>query len=155
MIGFRHQYVLLAITTFLCLGFTFFRNDKTISGLVMDCQTNNPIAKVQVTVNQRGWGRIKGQLVWDKDYIYKSVTDDSGYFKITYQVGSSAHIRAKKNGYLIAEQWEEPGEDIIIKMLKGDNPKEITYDCNLLSDCIKSEMKGEVEVFTNVCQRAK
>ncbi len=84
-----------------------------IEGKSVDCNTNNPIADVQISTNQSGWGFSNGQLVWDKDYITTAQSDASGLFKLSYKVGDSADIKARKEGYITAEQFESPATGIV------------------------------------------
>jgi len=126
------------------------RQDKTISGIVVDCETGKSLTDVEVSVNQRGWGFDK-YLVWDKDYVYRTRSNESGYFEITYQVGSSAHLIARKDGYLRADKYEYPQDGVTVRMLQGDAPAEVTYDCKGLSECLKTTVEDGVQVTRNVC----
>jgi len=129
----------------------FLRNDKIVAGYVTDCQTQEPISGATVEVNQRGWGFEK-YLIWDKSYIYKTTTNTSGYFKITYNVGKSAHIVAHKPGYLKAWQFENPSEDISIGITKGNKENESTQRCRLSSECIITTTENNVSIIRNICE---
>lgn len=126
------------------------RREKTISGYVLDCNTSNQIDGAEISVNQRGWGFARGSLVWDKDYVTTTESDISGHFAIKYKVGSSADLKGKKEGYLIAEQFEFSGDNVEIKMLKGEGT-DITYHCKKSTECLSCSMEGTTEVCKNVC----
>ena len=144
-----------AIILFLILlvggGFLFIRREKTVSGIVLDCSTNEPIVNAEVSANQRGWGLIDGSLLWDKDYISKARTDNSGEFTLGYRVGDSANMRANKEGYITAQQFEPRGEGIVVRLLQGNNPAEVTYNCKLLSECLETTVEDGIQVTRNVC----
>src|SRR3954452_25246886 len=78
-------------------GFLFathgFTGPRYIEGTVIDGRTRAPGAGAAVMVSNRGWGWINGQLVWDKDYVYPTVSDPNGKFRIGFDVGSSAHVK--------------------------------------------------------------
>jgi len=131
-------------------GFIFARREKAIIGHIVDCQTNNPIAGAGVAVNQIGWG-FNDYLLWDKSYAYSAKSDNSGYFKIKYRVGSSANITVQKDGYIKAQQFEYPRDDVIIKMLQGDKPTEVTYNCKLSSECLETTLENGIQVTRNIC----
>jgi len=141
--------VLIISIPFLLFSFVF-RNEKQIDGYVLDCETESPIGNAEVSVNQRGWGTHNGQLVWDKDYTTVTTSDDSGYFVISYRVGSSAHIQVKKSGFINAEQWEYPGT-ITVKILRGDKPTEMTNYCKVSSECLSCIIENGIQVCRNTC----
>ena len=150
------KYKISKLQIFILFLFIFtgcIRSEKTISGNVLDCETNEPIPNAEISINQRGWGRspATNEVVWDKDYIITSQSDDSGYYEISYKVGSSAHIRAKKEGYIKAEQFEYPGQEINIRMLRGNKLTEATYNCKLSSECLFCENIDGVETCRNIC----
>lgn len=142
--------IILILASVIFIGFIFARREKTIAGYIVDCQTNSPIIGVDVTVNQIGWG-FDGHLVWDKSYVYSAKSDDSGYFKISYNVGSSANITAQKNGYIKAQRFEDPKDGIMVKLLKGNKPPEVTYNCKLSSECLQTTVENNMQVTRNIC----
>ncbi len=142
--------ILLILVLIISFSFIFARREKTIAGHIVDCQTNSPIVGAEVAVNQRGWG-FNDYLVWDKSYVYSAKSDNSGYFKIKYRVGSSADITAQKDGYIKAQQFENPYDDVIIKMLQGNKPLELTYNCKLSSACYEATLENDVQVTRNIC----
>jgi hypothetical protein len=147
------RVLLFSVIALLALSFIFLPKEKYVQGTVIDCDTDNPIRDAEISVNQRGWGTNNGQLVWDKDFVYLAKTDENGRFYIKYKVGSSVNLRAKKQGYLAAEQWEEKNSDVVMKMQQGDipYPLEVTYNCKTLSECMKCEMVNNVNTCRNVC----
>ena len=149
MLKTRNIFVLLIILILVSPAFLF---KKVVSGKVIDCATQQPIKSATVTVNQRGWGKSNGQIVWDKDYVYTATTDKNGNFRIEYSVGSSANLTVKKEGYLWANQWESPKENIVIGLMAGNNSMERTYHCKLSAQCIKKRLEGKMEIYENVCQ---
>lgn len=126
------------------------RREKIISGVVLDCQTNKPISDVEVSVNQIGWG-FDRYLVWDKSYVYATKSDNLGHFKISYRVGSSANILAKKERYITTQQFEHPTDGVMVKLLKGNKPLEVTYNCKLSSECLQTTVENNVQVSRNIC----
>ena len=142
--------ILLVLIATIYFGFILARREKTISGFVLDCQTNKPIDNTEVFVNQRGWG-FDRYLIWDKSYVYVGKSDNLGYFKISYKVGNSANISAKKEGYITAQQFEKPKDGVILKMLRGSKPLEVTYKCRLSSECLQTTIENNVQVTRNIC----
>src|SRR3989338_3949845 len=128
--------LILVITVF----FIYTRREKVI---------NN----AEVSVNQVGWGFQNGNIVWDKMYVNSVHTDSLGYFQILYRVGSSANLMSKKAGYITAQQYEYPAEDITINMLKGYKPTEVTYNCKLSSECLSCANEDGVKVCRDVCMK--
>jgi hypothetical protein len=143
--------ILIVLLFVVFAGFFFERKDKSITGVVLDCASNQPIPNVEVSVNQRSWGFIDGSLVWDRDYISKATTSNSGEFTITYEVGSSTNIKTEKEGYITAWQFENPKQGIIIRMLQGNKPGEVTYNCKSSSECLQTTIEDGVQVTKNVC----
>lgn len=141
-------FVILVLVIF--FSFVFARREKIIAGRIVDCQTNSPVGGAEVAVNQIGWG-FSGHLVWDESYVYRAKSDDSGYFKIKYRVGSSANIMVKKDGYINAHQFEYSRNDVIIKVLQGNKSTEVTYNCKLSSECLETTFENGVRVARNVC----
>lgn len=54
----------------------------TVSGELVDYATGKPIAGASISARSSGWGRSKGQLVWDKSYSARTSTDAEGRFTI-------------------------------------------------------------------------
>ncbi len=79
------------------------------------------------------------------------MSDSNGHFKITYRVGNAAQMRTIKDGYMSAHQFEGPGDGVAIKMLKGENRTDITYDCRLQSECLVKSIEDGVLVQRNTC----
>ncbi len=121
----------------------------TISGQVIDCETNDPIVRAEIGLYQQTL------LTWDKVHLFQNKSDDYGKFSIKYNFDSVAQIRVKKDGYIKANQYEPPKDGIIIRMLKGDKPLEVTYNCQLSSECNKqiSEIRNgkKVTISWNNC----
>lgn len=93
-----------------------FMPEKYVQGTVIDFQTSVPVADVLIALHQTGSGFIDGGLVWDKQYVYETTSDQNGRFKIAYKAGSSAHVIATKDGYIDYEEWHANGSDITIKL---------------------------------------
>jgi hypothetical protein len=99
-----------------------FGGTSYIEGTVVDSSTGAPLQGAAVAVSNRGWGFINGQLVWDKDYVYPTVSDQNGRFRIVFDVGSSAHVKATKAGYLAQDNWYERNTTITITMKASTPP---------------------------------
>ena len=125
--------------------------EKEIQGFVYDCETKDPIKGSTVSTNQIGWGISNKQLVWDKDYKTFTKTNESGYFKLSFEVGNSAKIQVSKDGYYSAEQFEYPGDDIKIGMLKGGSYLDYTHNCRPLSECITCVDNDGVTSCRDIC----
>ena len=143
--------ILLVLIIAVYFIFMWARREKTISGFVFDCQTNNAVVNAKVSVNQIGWGIDNNRLVWDKSYVYDTQSDTAGFFKISYRVGNSAKILASKDDYITAEQFEHPKDGVMVKLLRGNKPLEVTYNCKLLSECLQATIENNVQVTRNVC----
>ena len=142
--------MVVAVLVIIPLGTLYAFREKTISGSVIDCQTNEPVASAEIVVSQK-FLEFKSGVVWFKSYISRAVGDPDGYFQVTYRVGNSADILAKKDGYISARQFEGPGDGVVIKMLQGENPAELTYNCRLLSECLVDSIEDDVRVYRNTC----
>ena len=92
--------------------------DRYVSGTVVDAGDSTPVARADVRVRNRGWGRISGQLVWDKDYDFRATTDAGGHFRISYDVGSSAHLIVRIAGYEDYDAWLDAGSDIVVRLVR-------------------------------------
>lgn len=93
-----------------------FTRTSYIEGVVLDSRTRAPLPGVAVEVSNRGWGFVNGQLVWDKDYVYPTVSDQNGRFHIVFDVGSSAHVKAAKAGYQPHDNWYDSNSTITIAL---------------------------------------
>jgi hypothetical protein len=93
-----------------------FAGTSYIDGRVVDSRTGTPLQGAAVVVSNRGWGFLNGQLVWDKDYVYPTVSDQNGQFHIVFDVGSSAHVKTAKAGYLPQDSWYERNSTITIPL---------------------------------------
>jgi len=142
--------VILAVLVIISLGILYAFREKTISGSVVDCQTNEPVASAEIVVNQ-SFLEFKGGVIWFKSYISRAMGDPDGHFQVTYRIGNSADILARKDGYISARQFEGPGDGVVIKMLQGGNPAELTYHCRLLSECLVDSIEDGVRVYRNTC----
>ena len=142
--------MVVAVLVIIPLGTLYAFREKTISGSVIDCQTNEPVASAEIVVSQN-FLEFKSGVVWFKSYISRAVGDPDGYFQVTYRVGNSADILANKDGYISARQFEGPGDGVVIKMLQGENPAELTYNCRLLSECLVDSIEDDVRVYRNTC----
>lgn len=133
------------------------RKEKILSGRVLDCQTNQPVEGVEIVAAQTGWGwdSSVSYLVWDKSYATKTITDNNGNYILKYNVGSSAHIVTTKDGYYKADQYESPGNNILIKVLSGnkDNKYEFTSYCKFLKDCMQMTVENGVKIYRDICNK--
>lgn len=111
----------LCIIVALVFAMQIFRGSSYIEGTVLDSSTLKPLEGVAVAVSNRGWGFVDGQLVWDKDYIYQALSERNGRFRIEFSIGSSAHVKATKQGYQPYDNWYEPNSTVTIR-LKNINP---------------------------------
>ena len=125
--------------------------EKTVTGIVFDCETQNPVAAATVAANQIGWGVSNGSIVWDKVYITTTITNDSGYFELTYTEGDSAKLHVVKEGYHSAEQFELPGKGIKIGLLKGKDPLSFTHNCRPIAQCIQCADKNGTTECRDIC----
>jgi hypothetical protein len=141
---------LLAIMVFAFVATALSFREKAVSGQVVDCETNEKIMDAKVSLQQRGWG-FDGGLVWDKTYVSETLTNGVGEFEATFRVGNNANILVSKDGYVNAQQFEEPAKNISVRMLRGNYPTEVTYNCTLSSECLKKTVEGGVTVFRNSC----
>lgn len=116
------------------------------------------VGKEKVSGN---WGEIEmriGGVSYEIRAIFAEISDfghvilgQRGFFKISYRVGNSAKILTKKDGYITSEQFENPKDGIIIKMLQGNRPLERTYNCRLSSGCLQTTVENNVQVTRNIC----
>ncbi len=125
---------------------------KSISGVVVSCDTGLPIAAAEVAVYGAGWGMSNGKLIWDKSYGSTTQTDSSGRYDLTYKLGTS--LQTKKEGYLTAQNHVKNGDTVQVKLreITADvDPTELTFDCRLSSECYKLREEGDVIVGWNDC----
>lgn len=147
------RLVILFIASFLFFTVVFSllsRQSNVAEGYVTDCESNIPVEGAQVSLNERGWGFRDGQLVWDKDYAYTALTTKQGFFQIIYK-GNPTDIKATKSGYLLEQKYETPSKNVSLKMLRGDMPTEVTYDCKLSKECLVTIVDHGVQITKNVC----
>lgn len=123
--------------------------EKSFSGKVLDCSTGEPIAGAEVKVFQSGFGIDEAPL-----YSYSAQTDAEGNFHIGYRMNDSIHIQAGKEGYARAEQFEQPENGVVVKMLGGNIPEkeQPTNQCRKVSECEQQTTENGVTIFRNVCQ---
>ena len=143
---------LLILVLIITLGFLFARREKIVAGRIVDCETRSPVVGAYVEASQHGWGISGGQLVWDKPYPSGTKSGNSGDFVIHYRVGSAARLGAIKDGYIKALQPEVPRKGVVIGMLRGDKPTEVTYNCKLSSECFQTTVENGMPVSRNICQ---
>ncbi len=89
-----------------------------IDGTVRDRDTKAPIAQAQVVVSNRGWGFIDGQLVWDKDFVYATMSDQGGRFHVDFQVGPSAHVIVTADGYSQFDDYFDKNTTVVIDLTR-------------------------------------
>jgi hypothetical protein len=117
-------------------------------GQVLDCETNQPISGAEITI-------CRGTLLtWTNCRSFETKTDNFGNFNITYNFEPGGQITVKKDGYYRAIQFEGPGKNISIKLLKGNvtSPLNMTEYCRF--DCQKSitkitNSKSEIYIWDN------
>lgn len=144
--------IFLILLVLIAVGFALGRREKTVAGTVLECGTNAPIPGADVSTHQIGWGFSNGSLAWDKDHVTSTKSDDAGHFTITYRVGDSAQLIVKKTGYLPAYQYEYPGKAIVIRILLGNYPAEVSYNCKRSSECLSCNVEDGVKVCKNICE---
>jgi hypothetical protein len=134
---------------------TFFSlsSAKQVSGVVVDCETAEPISGVSVAMYGLGWGWSKnGGLIWDKEYSASDVSTTTGSFQVNYKIGTA--LVARKDGYLTARAFVDNGSTLEVKLRKigpGLDSSESTYNCRLESECYKSRTENGVEIGWNDC----
>lgn len=92
------------------------RSTSTISGVVIDYDTHQPIAGASITIAQSGWGWSNGSLVWDKSYDTHATTDGAGAFAARYTVGSTANLVASADRYSEFRHWYDSGAHVTIAL---------------------------------------
>ncbi len=103
----------------LLLGIAACSEEKFVEGRVVDYETGEAVAAVQVTAHQVGWDLWNFQ--WDRTYLFQTQTDADGRFHLPYDVGTSAHLKTQKDGYVPRDAWFAPGSSIVLP-LKRRNP---------------------------------
>jgi hypothetical protein len=93
--------------------------DSYLDGVVVDTQTNAPVAGINVAIKNRGWGFDSG-LVWDKTYTYSGVTDSQGKFHIVYKLGPSAHVVIAQAGFERFDQYIDGNTNTTITLKKTE-----------------------------------
>jgi len=95
--------------------------DHFVEGTVVDYDTREPVAGVQVQARQTGWLISTQGLHWDHTYTFDAVTDRNGRFHLDYDVGDSAKIQATHDDYVTFIHWYAPDSTPVLK-LKRKNP---------------------------------
>ncbi len=123
-----HPYrrLLLAALAFLVAAFVGVElwrelGPKRVSGLVYDCATKHPVPGASVELWQQTF------LTWDRLFKYRGTSDADGRFTIAYGVGHAVKARATKDGYLLAESFGYPSEQLRIGLRRsapGQSPLE-------------------------------
>ncbi len=123
---------------------------KTLSGSVIDCQTQQPIENAEVTVYGTGWGWDNG-LIWDKSYSSQARTAADGKFSLSYSLGNVVITRL--DGYHMAESYTGSDQTTIqlLKITDLAKSSERTFNCKLSSECYKTRIENDVEISWNDC----
>lgn len=145
IVNMAKYFVLFLLLTLLC------GCQKTVSGIVFDCKSQQPVAAATVTTRQTGWGISNGSVVWDKEFITTTTTNESGYFELSYSVGDAAKIQVTKHGYNSAEQFELPGNAIRIGLLKGEQPLNFTHNCRPIAQCLQCVDNNGTTECRDIC----
>ena len=153
---FKISFVIIILA--LLTGAVYFtRLEKQVTGVVLDCQNDQPIADATIRTENLGWGVDDGKLVWHKNHVGMTTSDENGNFVLKYRVGSSAHLLVEKLGYATAEQWEINGDGKTVKLIFNSqtNPNkilEVTHFCRPISECLETtEIDGVIEA-RDVCK---
>lgn len=102
--------------------------ERTVSGVVVDFGTGRPLAGVEVTAVQHGWGFSGGTLVWDKDKSTTVTTDADGRFEAPFRWASTVRLRTRQPGYQRFEAYYEADEAVRLRL------KEKVVDAPVLPD---------------------
>lgn len=132
----------------------------TIAGEVVDCASSRAIEGARVVVG----GTVRRLIVvpfpvWDFPVNAEMWTDTNGRFTVQLKVtGGPVQLDVHKDGYLGAQQWEPPGDDISIGLVAQaptDRSTNYTTKCKRSSECLVTTTeirRGKpVEVVQNVC----
>ncbi len=127
--------------------------EKEVTGIVLDCSTNAPVAGAALEMYGNGWGFSNGTLIWDKAYPAATTSNEKGLFRLQYKMGTEITTRAEK--YHPATTYVSAGDSRTIRLLpvqeSDADPTERTYDCKLASECYKTEVVDGVEISWNDC----
>lgn len=153
MLTFKTFLILFFVLIVVGVGFLYTRREKTLVGNVIDCESGEPISDVLVSVNQRGWGITEGSIVWDRDFITNTKSDNGGHYIVKYRVGKSAYLRAEKEGYIPAEWYTYSDKNVVLRMRKefAQPVGVVTYDCKLSSECLQTTIDDGIKVTRNTC----
>ncbi len=133
--------------------YLFAPNKQWVSGIVFDCETQQPIVGAKVWTEQRGWGFQDGTLVWDKAYLTETTSSDDGKFEVSFQHGSSAHLKAVHEGSMIAEGWAGASEQVRIGLKRGksEGPWDTTIACRFIKECWETAVENGVSTTRSIC----
>ncbi len=115
-IAFYKGIQIVALSLFVLLGLGCTANEsKVYEGKVVD-EVGRPISDVMVRVCYVGWGWSEnGGVVWDKVYCSEAaVTNESGFYRVKFTAPSSAYLRARKAGWLQAEDFLAKEKRIVL-----------------------------------------
>ena len=104
--------------------------ENFVEGQVIDYKTRKPVTGVKVILQQSGW-KFTGGVTWDHTYIFESVSDARGKFRVAYNVGNSAKLQTEKEGYVIFEGWFEPDSTVVLQ-IKRKHPAYVRLDFGML-----------------------
>ena len=139
--------IILAISSFL-----WGRREKSVAGLIFDCDTEQPIGNAHIWSNQIGWGISDGQLVWDKVFRKDTLSALDGGFFLKYRVGNSADLRVVADGYLTSQGWVKSGfARIGLKKGQSKNVSDIIRACRPIAECDRTTVVDGVTVTKNIC----
>ena len=130
--------VLRASTLLIIFFLSACSEQKFIEGSVVDYQTGASLEGVTVRARQTGWDFSRfPAVVWDRTYDFEELTDKNGKFHIVYDVGTSAHLWAEKEGYVRFIAWYPENTSITIK-LKAKDPNYVRLDEQLIEIGMKN-----------------
>lgn len=126
---------------------------KSVTGVIVDCESSKPIGEASVTLYGNGWGwGENGGLLWDKTYSSATISNSTGAFTIQYKLGTS--LVTQKDGYHTAQNFVKNGEQVDVRLRKITDPQlsnQRTYNCMLESECYKTRIENDVEISWNNC----
>jgi len=67
---------------------------QSVSGVVLDAATDQPLAGATVELSDVGWGNRDGQIVWDAEKLSRATTDGEGRFAFDRDGGVRLRVRA-------------------------------------------------------------
>jgi hypothetical protein len=92
-----------------------------IEGTVVDYETGEPIEGATVSANQTGWDFSNlPSVVWDHTYVFDGLSNEQGKFHTIYNVGTSANMKAEKEGYVTYRHWYPQDSSAVIKLKPRD-----------------------------------